>query len=125
LERLEPAVTRSLAARSCADLLVNATRIGDAVEAAEPVGDDPGTALNNPACDLLDVLLREPPHAPQLYTMGLAGRSGLDCHDERHLAGAATPTFSPAALAAPVGVVHLATAADPLALLAVTSSPAA
>jgi hypothetical protein len=44
-----------------------------------------------------------------------AGCDGLDRHDKWHLAGAATPTFSPVALAAEVGIVHLDTAIERLA----------
>jgi hypothetical protein len=44
---------------------------GDAIAAAEPVGDDPRAARHDPAGDFLDVL-REPPHAPQVHAVGLA-----------------------------------------------------
>jgi hypothetical protein len=48
------------------DRLVCTTRVRNAIEAAEPVSDDPGTARSDLTGDFLDVLLREPPHAPQL-----------------------------------------------------------
>ena len=49
-----------------ADRLTQATRVGDAAEAAEPVGDDPCTALHDPPGDFLGILLCESPHALQL-----------------------------------------------------------
>src|SRR5215210_6004313 len=106
VDGLECRMTRSLAAGAGDNRLVHATRVGDAIEAAEPVGDDPRAARHDPPGDFLDVLLREPPHAPQLHAMRLAVLGGLDGGYERRLAGAAASALAAAALPAEIGIVH-------------------
>ncbi len=82
-------------------------RIGNAVEAAEPVGDNVGAFRDDPARHRFNDLLREPPHAPELDAMALAIHGGLDSHHEWRLAGAAATAVAAAARAAEIGVVHL------------------
>ena len=83
-----------------------------------PSSDDAGAARYDPPGDFLDVLLCEPPQAPQLHAVGLAVLGGLDRGEERRLARAAASSLACAALAAEVGIVHLDAAVERLVLVA-------
>src|SRR5262245_17110253 len=99
------------------DRFVCTTRVRNAIEAAEPVGDDPGTAHCDPASDFLDVLLREPPYAPQLHALRLAIGGGLDGGDKWCFSRAAASALAAAALPAEIGIVHLDAALERLLLV--------